>query len=70
MIRIPSKSDPSVMYTVDMVRRTCTCPGYRYRRTCRHLRELEDAIPCEACGARPAHRRGLCRDCMRRAIWS
>jgi hypothetical protein len=28
-------------YLLDSVERTCTCPGYTYRGTCKHVKELE-----------------------------
>ena len=28
-------------YILDLDARTCTCPGYTYRGTCKHVKELE-----------------------------
>lgn len=30
-------SKPGVTYTVDDEKRTCTCPGFQFRGTCKHL---------------------------------
>jgi hypothetical protein len=30
-------------YWVDTVEKTCTCPGFRYRSSCRHVNELSVA---------------------------
>jgi hypothetical protein len=30
-------------YIVDLDAKTCTCPGYTYRGTCKHVKELESA---------------------------
>jgi len=30
-------------YILDLDARTCTCPGFTYRGTCKHVKELEDA---------------------------
>lgn len=31
-------------YILDKVLCTCTCPGYTYRGTCKHVKELETAV--------------------------
>jgi len=30
-------------YILDVDAKTCTCPGYTYRGTCKHVKELETA---------------------------
>lgn len=34
-------SKPGVTYIVNTVEKTCTCPGYTYRGTCKHVTNLE-----------------------------
>jgi hypothetical protein len=34
-------SKPGVYYTVNTDENTCTCPGYTFRGTCKHIKELE-----------------------------
>jgi len=34
-------SKPGVYYTVDTDANTCTCPGYTFRGTCKHVKALE-----------------------------
>ncbi len=34
-------SKPGVVYLVNHKQGTCTCPGYTYRGTCKHVKELE-----------------------------
>lgn len=34
-------SKPGVMYYVNKSEGTCTCPGFTYRGTCKHVKELE-----------------------------
>lgn len=43
---VASSSDPSTSYTLtcDANEVTCTCPGFEYRGTCRHARELKAAL--------------------------
>lgn len=36
-------SKPGVFYTVNTDENTCTCPGYTFRGTCKHVKELETA---------------------------
>jgi hypothetical protein len=36
-------SKPGVFYTVNTDENTCTCPGYTFRGTCKHVKELEPA---------------------------
>lgn len=38
---IPSASEAGVRYRVNLFRRTCTCTGFSYRRSCRHMEEAE-----------------------------
>jgi len=32
------------VYYVDTDTRTCTCPGYTYRGTCKHVKALDEAV--------------------------
>lgn len=34
-------SKPGVTYTVNTEENTCTCPGYTFRGSCKHVKELE-----------------------------
>lgn len=34
-------SKPGVTYTVNTEENTCTCPGYQFRGTCKHVKLLE-----------------------------
>lgn len=36
---VPSAKDPEVIYTVllDSISAQCSCSGYQYRKTCRHV---------------------------------
>lgn len=60
-----SSQNPAVKYKVVIedvsagvgepdLRLTCTCPGYRHRRECRHVKEVAQQNvrrePCPACG--------------------
>jgi len=36
-------SKPGVFYTINTDENTCTCPGYTFRGTCKHVKELEPA---------------------------
>jgi len=36
-------SKPGVNYTVNTEENTCTCPGYTFRGSCKHVKELETA---------------------------
>jgi len=31
-------------YILDIDAKTCTCPGYTYRGTCKHVKELEEVV--------------------------
>jgi hypothetical protein len=44
--RVASTSDPAKHYTLtyEANEATCTCPGFEYRGTCRHARELKAAM--------------------------
>jgi uncharacterized Zn finger protein len=33
-------SKPGVVYLVNTVTNTCTCPGYTFRGACKHTKEL------------------------------
>jgi hypothetical protein len=36
-------SKPGVFYTVNTEENTCTCQGYTFRGSCKHIKELEPA---------------------------
>ena len=38
--QIESKSSKGKFYDVNILNRTCTCPGFRFRRSCRHIQEV------------------------------
>jgi len=38
---IEVKGSKGETYTVDPEAQTCTCPGYTFRGTCKHVKELE-----------------------------
>lgn len=38
---VPSSTQKSVKYVVDIEQMTCNCKGFEYRRMCRHLKMLE-----------------------------
>ena len=39
---VPSNSKPGKMRTV-RVSMTCDCPGFQYRKHCRHVQEIQNA---------------------------
>lgn len=39
IIKVPSHSDPSKVYEVDLEKETCTCLGYRFNKKCSHVRQ-------------------------------
>ena len=46
-VKSASKSKPGVVYTYTVTKNTlgslsCDCLGYRYRKNCRHIKELND----------------------------
>ncbi len=43
VVKVPSGSTPGVVYEVDTTMETCTCPGYSFRRQCKHLQLVEAA---------------------------
>lgn len=36
-------SKPGVTYTLNLDDNTCTCPGFQFRGSCKHVRQLEPA---------------------------
>lgn len=40
-VREVAGSKPGVTYIVNTREATCTCPGYTYRGSCKHVKELE-----------------------------
>ncbi|MEM2302837.1 MAG: SWIM zinc finger family protein [Candidatus Bathyarchaeia archaeon] len=44
ILMVESSSKPGVYYTVDLISKTCTCPGFKFRGWCKHLRAVEEKI--------------------------
>ena len=45
IVLMPSQSDPNRQYRVDVVRKTCACPDFQYRRQpCKHLLAATNSI--------------------------
>jgi len=58
--RVASSRDPAVVYQVNLdgAVYTCSCPGFGFRKSCRHVKALAElrAIPvvrrtCNGCGS-------------------
>lgn len=60
--RLPSSRDATVVYEVRLEQGeyTCTCPGYGFRKRCRHVKALAElqALPVTTSVARPAAKTG------------
>jgi hypothetical protein len=50
-VLVKSKSQPETWYSVEAGR--CTCPGYQYRKTCRHLGPAALATELHRCNQMP-----------------
>ena len=46
--------DGAGFYLVNMKDASCSCPGYRFARSCRHIRHVEERVAEEAIPPRPA----------------
>ena len=46
--------DGAGYYLVNVKDMSCSCPGYRFRRSCRHVAHVEERIKSEAFPQRPA----------------
>jgi hypothetical protein len=46
--------DGAGFYLVDVRDMSCSCPGYRFTRSCRHIRHVEERVAEEATPRRPA----------------
>ena len=46
--------DGAGFYLVNMKDASCSCPGYRFTRSCRHIRHVEERVAEEAIPPRPA----------------
>jgi len=42
VIMVESSSRRGIYYTVDLISKTCTCPGFKYRGCCKHLKSIEE----------------------------
>ncbi|MEM3815570.1 MAG: SWIM zinc finger family protein [Candidatus Bathyarchaeia archaeon] len=42
ILTVESFSKPGIYYYVDLKAKTCTCPGFRYRGSCKHLKIAEE----------------------------
>ncbi len=48
IVRVPSRSQPGEIYEVDLAKPSCTCLGFAFRQTCKHLtlaRRLRETTP-------------------------
>jgi len=46
--------DGAGFYLVNVKDTSCSCPGYRFTRSCRHIRHVEERVAEEATPRRPA----------------
>ncbi len=42
--QIESKSTKGKFYDINILNRTCTCPGFMFRKACRHIKEVTDHV--------------------------
>ena len=51
-MKIKSLTNPELEYDLDLVQRTCSCPSFKYRAECKHIKlylnigfEEQDLLP-------------------------
>ena len=51
LYEVPSFTNPRKKYVVDLREKSCTCPAYRFRGYCKHLKFVEENFgePEEEC---------------------
>ena len=51
LFEVPSFTNPRKKYVVDLREKSCTCPAYRFRGYCKHLKFVEENFgePEEEC---------------------
>jgi len=42
LFTVKSETRKDVTYVVDLTDRSCTCPGFKYRGSCKHLRAVTE----------------------------
>ena len=44
LYEVPSFTNPRKKYVVDLREKSCTCPAYRFRGYCKHLKAVEEKL--------------------------